>query len=212
MTLSEKVLCALEEGTVSGEKLAKRFSVTRAAIWKAVNALRQKGYVIDGGNNRGYTLYGANISSAGVREKLNANVPVLFFPSLPSTSERAKAEPESCVVIALSQSAGRAKKQGAFPSAPGGIYFSVKRKGGIPSDTAVAGQDWILAVASLTGLFAQGNELFADGEKRGGVLVEYAMEFDEITEVVVGVGLYPNAYKGDANRLIAAIADKILQA
>ena len=31
----------------SGEEIAKRLNVSRAAVWKAVNSLRNEGYVID---------------------------------------------------------------------------------------------------------------------------------------------------------------------
>lgn len=41
---------------VSGEKLASRCSVSRTAVWKAVNALRSAGYVIEGSTNGGYIL------------------------------------------------------------------------------------------------------------------------------------------------------------
>src|SRR5690554_1862551 len=41
---------------VSGEDISKDFGVTRSAIWKQVNALRDMGYVIDSAPRLGYKL------------------------------------------------------------------------------------------------------------------------------------------------------------
>lgn len=62
MTTKEKVLDILQnhnDGAVSGEKLAEACGVSRAAVWKAVNSLREQGYPIEGTTNGGYVL-GAN--------------------------------------------------------------------------------------------------------------------------------------------------------
>ncbi len=63
MTTKEKVLDILQnqkDGTAfSGEKLAEACGVSRAAVWKAVNSLREQGYSIEGTTNGGYIL-GAN--------------------------------------------------------------------------------------------------------------------------------------------------------
>lgn len=62
MTTKEKVLEILnknKESAVSGEKLAEVCGVSRAAVWKAVNSLREQGYPIEGTTNGGYIL-GAN--------------------------------------------------------------------------------------------------------------------------------------------------------
>ena len=50
MTTKEKLLALLEDskGTFfSGEEIARTLQVSRAAVWKAVNALREDGYTID---------------------------------------------------------------------------------------------------------------------------------------------------------------------
>ena len=44
--------------SVSGEKLAEECGVSRAAVWKAVNALRLDGFEIEGTTNGGYRLLG----------------------------------------------------------------------------------------------------------------------------------------------------------
>ena len=41
---------------VSGEQICKQLGVTRAAVWKAIDQLRQEGYTIEAAPRRGYTL------------------------------------------------------------------------------------------------------------------------------------------------------------
>lgn len=59
MKTKDKVLELLlknQNTSISGEALAKECSVSRAAIWKAVNSLREIGYDIQGTTNGGYIL------------------------------------------------------------------------------------------------------------------------------------------------------------
>ena len=61
--LKDRVLEALEQNrslSVSGEQLAQELGVTRAAVWKAIRALRDEGYGIEAGTNRGYSLPAAD--------------------------------------------------------------------------------------------------------------------------------------------------------
>jgi len=56
-----KILQALREaeGYVSGQQLCERFGVSRTAVWKAVNQLRETGYEIDSVPNKGYCIRSA---------------------------------------------------------------------------------------------------------------------------------------------------------
>jgi len=62
MTTKEKVLEILQRSgsSVSGETLAGECGVSRTAVWKAVNSLRQAGFVIEGTTNGGYILNSDN--------------------------------------------------------------------------------------------------------------------------------------------------------
>ena len=75
MGTKEKLLSLLEgsKGTyLSGEEIAQRLSVSRTAVWKAVNALRSAGYEISGAQNRGYCLDAHTdiLSAQGIRHHL----------------------------------------------------------------------------------------------------------------------------------------------
>ena len=54
----EDVLSLLEhaDAPVSGEQISRTLGVTRAAVWKAINQLRQEGYAIEAASRRGYRL------------------------------------------------------------------------------------------------------------------------------------------------------------
>ena len=62
MGTKENLLIIFEENRgayFSGEELAERLSVSRTAVWKAVNSLRKEGYEIDAVPNKGYCLSAA---------------------------------------------------------------------------------------------------------------------------------------------------------
>lgn len=58
MNTKEEILTRLRqtEGYLSGEQLSETLGVSRAAVWKAITALRESGYAIDSATNRGYRL------------------------------------------------------------------------------------------------------------------------------------------------------------
>ncbi|PSP85396.1 biotin--[acetyl-CoA-carboxylase] ligase, partial [Halobacteriales archaeon QH_8_68_33] len=51
----ERVLDALVDGPVTGPDLAERLGVSRAAVWKHVEALREAGFDVESGDD-GYRL------------------------------------------------------------------------------------------------------------------------------------------------------------
>ena len=55
-----KLLRAQEDGTyLSGEELSRALHITRAAVWKEIQALRGEGYEIESKTRRGYRLRAA---------------------------------------------------------------------------------------------------------------------------------------------------------
>ena len=59
MTTLENVYRMLKEGEgnfISGESLASSLGVSRAAVWKAVSALQEKGYEIETKKHHGYRM------------------------------------------------------------------------------------------------------------------------------------------------------------
>ena len=59
MTTKEKILELFEANRdtyFSGEDIARKLSVSRAAVWKAVKSLQSEGYAINAVTNKGYSL------------------------------------------------------------------------------------------------------------------------------------------------------------
>ena len=154
MNTKELVLEALSQAkqnrtAVSGEELAKKCQVSRAAIWKAVDSLRKEGFTIQGTTNGGYILeenndivspalfysyiknnYPANDTHDASHKDLH-NIKVECFKEIDSTNLYAKkllaATPrlDKTVIIAEHQTAGRGRLGRTFYSpAKTGIYLS----------------------------------------------------------------------------------------
>ena len=136
--MKEEVLALLRQTDdyLSGQDMSARLGVSRAAVWKAVEALRKEGYVIDSAPNRGYRLAAAT-GRLSQREVLGllGNHPwaplVQVLDSVDSTNNLAKTlaaqgAPAGTVVIADCQTGGRGRLGRSFLSPAGdGIYLSV---------------------------------------------------------------------------------------
>ena len=110
-----EVLSLLRDGEyVSGEEISRALGVTRAAVWKAVQALRADGCSIDSVPNRGYCLHRPEsaLSDAAVHALLEGCPwPINVLPTVDSTNTYAKAQaalgaPHGSVYITGRQTGG----------------------------------------------------------------------------------------------------------
>ena len=139
MKTKEKLLTLFEKNRgvyFSGEEIAEKLSVSRTAVWKAVNSLRREGYRIHAVQNKGYCL-AANtdiLSVQGIQKYLESacsQIKLTVLPAAASTNallrEKAAAgAPEGCVLIAGSQTEGRGRTGRRFYSPPDtGLYMSL---------------------------------------------------------------------------------------
>lgn len=208
MTLRDEILGALLPGEeLSGEALAKRLFVSRNAVWKAVVQLRQEGYRIEGGTNRGYRLVGGGeqLSAASLRAKLGTRQ-IEYRETVDSTNRVARSMAESgaetgTVVVAGEQTAGRGRLGRTFSSrAGGGLYMSlILRPRGLAVNATLLTAYTAVAVAEALEEIAPGlivgikwvNDLFCRGRKLAGILCEGALDMEngQLSYVVVGVGV-----------------------
>ena len=70
MGKAEVLALLREEEYVSGEEISRALGVSRAAVWKAIDALRDDGCRIDSAPNRGYRLRVRALSEELVRAAL----------------------------------------------------------------------------------------------------------------------------------------------
>ena len=79
MTTKEQLLALFEANRgvyFSGEEIARKLSVSRAAVWKAVKTLQNEGYAIDAVTNKGYCLSAQTdiLSAQGIQKYLNTEI------------------------------------------------------------------------------------------------------------------------------------------
>ena len=55
-----KIILDNKDNFISGEELSKQLGISRAAVWKHINILREEGYNIESVNRKGYRLIGSN--------------------------------------------------------------------------------------------------------------------------------------------------------
>lgn len=218
MTTKEKLLALLEDskGTFfSGEEIARTLQVSRAAVWKAVNALREDGYTIDAATNKGYRLSPDSdiLSPQGIRRFLKPeyrDLDLTVLPTAPSTNAlvREKANqgrPEGCVIVACEQTDGRGRYGRQFFSpVDSGVYLSLLLRPTAYSPqqatclTAAAAAAMCQAIEAVTGQqpgIKWVNDIFLHGKKVCGILTEAAvgLETGTLNYMVLGAGvnLYP---------------------
>ena len=196
MDLKSKVFLQLYRANgnfVSGEALASVCDVTRAAVWKAVKALKEEGYEIESVTNRGYTLLPTKKQVDARAVELLTGIKTLFFDRLPSTNAYAltSAAPLPFLVIAKEQTEGKARHEEKFLSPDGGVYFSYAFAPDLPI-TELPALTYRIAeqIAELLGGRALENEVFLpNGKKAAGVLTEMIADFDNVKKAVIGIGL-----------------------
>ena len=198
---------------LSGEELARQLGVSRTAVWKAIRALKDKGYGIEAVTNRGYCLSADTdvLDPEAIRGLLTGFSWELHpVSSLASTNSALRelagqGAPEGTVLIAASQSAGRGRMGRQFYSPEGtGLYMSLllRPRELSPAEslqlTTMAAAALCMAIQQVTGLEPQikwVNDLFLNGKKICGILTEgsFNLETGLLQDAVLGLGLnlYP---------------------
>lgn len=213
----------------SGEDLAKALGVTRSAVWKAANALRDLGTPMEAVRNRGYKLPGASepLAAAHIRKHLSAGVKERLTRldvawSTASTNTELVERPypaqgRSEVLLAEFQTAGRGRRGRSWLAPPGGAvclslswtFPEVPRDAG--SLSLAVGVSVLRALVALNVPDVRlkwPNDVLIGDRKLGGILIELRAEAAGPACVVVGIGL--NVALGSA--LIETIAATGLQA
>ncbi len=209
--LVARVFAELGDGNFhSGEDLAKALGVTRSAVWKAANALRDLGTPMEAIRNRGYKLLGSSESLDAPAIRLNiatdiapriARLDVAWTTASTNTELIERAYPEqgrSEVLLAEFQTAGRGRRGRAWLAPPGGaVCMSLSWTfPEVPRDAG--GLSLAIGVCVIRALRAQGvtgahlkwpNDILAGGRKLGGILIELRAESGGPACVVVGIGL-----------------------
>lgn len=196
------------EGYISGQELCTCLGVSRTAIWKVMNQLKEEGYVIDSVSNKGYKLLEIPdiLSSEEIESQMDTKVfgrKVVYIDEVDSTNIYAKRLAEEkdshgTLVAAGRQTQGKGRRGREWDSPEGtGIWMSLILKPAIkPSQasmiTLVAGLSVCKTTKKLYGiksLIKWPNDIVIGGKKICGILTEISTEFDYIHHLVVGIGI-----------------------
>lgn len=223
-----QLLSAAEGQFLSGQQLSAELGITRAAVWKAVEALRRQGCDIEAHSGCGYRLCGIG-DRIGVRE-ISAFLPqpreaLYVYDSIDSTNTQCKrlamdGAADGTVVIAEQQTAGRGRKGCSFQSPQGlGLYLSILwRPQCEPTQllplTSLAAVAVSRAIERVTGEAAAikwPNDLLLREKKIAGILTEMALEGEsgQIDYVVLGIGINVHQTESDFTPDVAAMASSL---
>lgn len=202
------------EDYVSGQQLCDRFGVSRTAVWKVINQLKEEGYGIEAVKNKGYRLQITPdvLSSSELKSRIQnewAGRNIYYYEETGSTNIDAKRLGEEgavhgTVVVADKQNAGRGRRGRAWESPAGkDIYFTILLRPEFPPDK-VSGLTLVMALSvaeAVKGCCGQEagikwpNDVVLNGKKICGILTEMTMEMDYVQHVVIGTGINVNLDK-----------------
>lgn len=222
------------EDFLSGEELSRRLGLSRAAVWKAVDALRKEGYAIEARTGLGYRLIAAPdaMTESEIRSFLGETALVgrtlQCFDELDSTNLRAKqlalaGAPDGAVVTADCQTAGRGRMDRSFQSPRGkGVYLTALLRPDLPPErllpvTAMAGVAVCDAVEELCGVrpgLKWPNDPVLGGKKLCGILTELSLEGEtgRVQYLVLGIGVNVGQTAGDFTPEVAEMATSLAMA
>lgn len=217
ISVKEQVLTILNENrgnSYSGQNLADEIGVSRTAVWKAINLLREEGYSISGSTKLGYVLDEDTdvLDKKCIMDMLSKEAKDFYniecFKIISSTNDEVRkrgmaSAKEGLCIVAEEQTAGKGRKGRSFFS-PGatGLYLSILLRPNMSFEDAVL----ITTAASVAAAKAcektntalsEGdvgikwvNDLFLNGKKISGILTEanLDMETSKLDFAVMGIG------------------------
>ena len=108
------------DGYVSGQQLCERFHVSRTAVWKVIQQLKEEGYEVEAVKNRGYRIMTTPdvITAEEISSRLHTNWMAencIYLESVDSTNNYAKriaedGTPSGTLVVADEQTGGKGRR------------------------------------------------------------------------------------------------------
>ena len=203
-----RVLDRIAAGPVGGPQIAEDLGVSRAAVWKHVEALRAAGFEIDSAE-AGYDLAGVpEFGGPAVEFGLDAPYEVEYHETIDSTNARARDLAvdgrANVVVLADAQTGGRGRLDRAWSSPSGGVWLSILSRPQVPPTQAPA-YTLAAAVATTRAVREAGvdasikwpNDVLVGDRKLAGILTEMEGEADRVSWLVVGIGINANVDAAD---------------
>lgn len=236
MSVKDDVLSILNNNKgkcFSGEELASALGVSRNAVWKAVNKLKENGYGITGVNNKGYVMdEDTDVLNADtilkyvnteIREKLDIEV----YKTIDSTNTKlkemaSKGAKEWKILVAEEQTQGRGRMNRKFYSpSVSGIYMSILLKPKVSWNealfiTTLCATAVSEAIESITGIntgIKWVNDIYVNNKKVCGILTEASlnMESGYLDYAVAGIGINVKSPEGGFPEELKDIATSVME-
>ena len=206
--LNQQVLKLLsKQEFISGQKMAETLGISRTAVWKAVQNLKEDGYTVKSVASKGYKLIGASnelnetlLTSMSKDSKLFSKV--IYRDSVDYTQKIAFQKitdiKEPFIVVAGEQTGGRGRfnREWASPE-KSGLYMSAVFKPDIYLNEIIKFNLFFsLAIANtleesfdLEAGIKWPNDIYINGKKVCGFLTEVVSENNRIQNIICGIGI-----------------------
>ncbi|MFO1456530.1 MAG: biotin--[acetyl-CoA-carboxylase] ligase [Steroidobacteraceae bacterium] len=206
-----RTFAALADGAFhSGESLAEAAGVTRSAVWKSIEALRELGVQVEAVTHRGYRLAQPTeaLSADAIRAQLDPDVRATLRAlevewTLPSSNaallQREPPAPGLCDLLLVEhQTAGRGRRGRSWLAPLGGSLALSLAASFDPMPRDLASLSLAIGVCVLRALGRRGarglqlkwpNDLLTAEGKAGGILIDLRAESGGPAQVVIGIGL-----------------------
>jgi len=229
--MNERILQLFEQNPdayVSGEEISRMLNVSRTAVWKHIEALRQAGYKFESATRKGYRLLSKpdvwNVTAllAGLNTK-RMGQKLHIYGEVDSTqtiahSLVASGAPEGTLVLAESQTSGRGRMGRKWHSPAGkGIWMSLVLTPRIPVYfmpqltllCAVALCRSIQKTVEVDAGIKWPNDLLVGGKKISGILLESSGEDERLKYVIAGIGISANLSVEDYPEELRSVATSL---
>lgn len=234
--MNEKVFKILQSSKdyISGQEISKKLNVSRQAVWKAINSLKQQGFVIDSVTNKGYKIidYPKSLNKQVLDNTLETEFigkNMIVLDTISSTNDYLKVlghkdGKNGTVAAAREQTAGKGRLGRKWVSEKDeNIYFSVLLRPQLsPMEvsgiTPVAGLAVCKAIRDYCNIDCKikwPNDVIVNNKKLVGILTEMSAEFDAVEFIVIGIGIntdqteFPEEVKSKATSLYLETGKKI---
>lgn len=196
-------LMAESSRVVSGAQLSRSLGISRVAVWKHIQQMKQSGCGIEV-TPKGYRLlHQPDRALAWVFGRRSENIH--YFEEIGSTMTEAMALagrdcPPFTVVVAERQKAGRGRLQRAWHSGNGGLYFTIVLRPELTAADAplinlAAAVDLARLLIDHYGIPARvkwPNDVLVEGRKIAGILSQMGCESERVEFINLGIGINVN--------------------
>jgi BirA family biotin operon repressor/biotin-[acetyl-CoA-carboxylase] ligase len=223
-----RILKASGNDFVSGEKISEELGVSRAAIWKYINVIKEDGYEIEAISRKGYRIISSpdKLTSEEIESLLRTKYigeNIIYYESVGSTNSKAKelaegGQEHGTVIISEEQTLGRGRLGRNWVSPKyKGIWMSIILRPNIITKNislitligAAAVQKAIMKMEIKTGI-KWPNDIVLGSKKVCGILTEMSGEIDHINYLVMGIGINVNLEEKDIHKDLKSVATSLL--